>query len=156
MPCLTPPPAQVSATIEIGAGPTYPPTFEAADAASAPYIDGNGNLDFSCFPNHIKVKLIIETSGITFYTLTHESLLYADNAQTGLKTPVQHGHYQFPGDIKHDNAQTISFTYANRWDCGKGDGSKGCAQSAYGLDFANSGGYLRTYDPIIGNGGSPP
>jgi hypothetical protein len=146
----------VAANITVGAAPTFPLTFQAADSASANYlIDDKGDWGFSCFKGPVKVRLTISTPGAVFYYGGgRDSISFADDAaQT--KQPVQSGHHQFPGNVQHVTAQSIWFKYANVWDCGAGDNQRRCAKSAYGIYIGDgAGGFVAHADPIIQNGGN--
>jgi hypothetical protein len=155
MACIAPPPPQVSAIIQVGAGPTYPLTYLPADAASANYIDSSGDLDFSCFNTPITVQFTIQTAGVFFYQgYGKDSLSFADHAGQP-KQPLAPGHHQFPGWLHHSGTQVLKFTYKNDSNCGVVHGPNSCVQSSYGVYLGNSSGFLTRSDPIINNGGNP-
>jgi hypothetical protein len=156
MPCVSPPPPQVAAVIEVGPAPSYPLAFTAADPTSANYLtDAQGDWDFSCFKGPIKVRLTIATPGkVFYYGGGRDSVSFAYDPATQAKQPIGRGHRQFPGNLQHVTAQSIWFSYANAWDCGAGDNQRRCAKSAYGIYVGDShGGFTVHADPIIQNGG---
>lgn len=162
MPCIAPPPPQIAATIQVGPAPDYALAFTPADAASANYIAGNGDLDFSCFAGSIRVQFTITTPGVVFYKLYgKDAISFAEDAsQPAAKQAVQPGHHQFPGGVQHVGPQTIAFTYHNDWDGGAGDHRRRYARSAYGIYLGSAagqgkiGGFLHHCDPIVSNGGN--
>lgn len=60
MPCIAPPPPAIEATIAV-ATPSLQAKFTPT-LASRPYVDAQGNLDFSCFSGPIMVILHISPS----------------------------------------------------------------------------------------------
>ena len=151
MPCIAHPPPQVAAVISAASSSERRPSFRSTSRASANYIDGAGNMDFSCFHHPIRVKLRIRPYHV--YFSRRHALSFAYEAGTE-ERPVTEKVRQFPGGIHRINATTISFTYRNATDCGDLHGERRCLKSAYGLYLVDANGHVRHVDPIIQNGGN--
>jgi hypothetical protein len=152
MPCITHPPPQIAAVVSAEPSSSdRAPSFRPVSRASANYIDGAGNMDFSCFYHPIRVRLQLRGPGVRFYREHALSFAYVAGKE---KRPVTRKVRQFPGGIHRLNARTVWFTYRNSADCGVGDGKPRCLKSAYGLYLVTDHGRVRHIDPIIQNGGS--
>jgi hypothetical protein len=157
MPCIAPPPPAIEATVSV-TSPSLKAQFT-PNAASRPYMDAQGNLDFSCFSGPITVILHISPSNpdVVFdngYKGSRTPVTFLDDGNSAApKVVAKAGDHQFRKGIAGGGTRTISFEYHNDWDGGTGDGVKRYARSKYGVRLANTGGFLGEIDPIIDNGG---
>jgi hypothetical protein len=157
MACIAPPPPAIEATVQV-AMPSLQAQFTPT-AASSPYMDGQGNLDLSCFNSAITIVLHISPANpdLTFYAGYNGAsnpVIFLDDAAGGVKQAVQPGHHQFKRGVTGGGTRTISFVYSNHSDGGQHDGVRRFSRSKYGLRLANAHGYLGEVDPIVNNGGN--
>lgn len=150
MPCIAPPPPQVAAVIAATPASDRKPSFRAVKG-SGDYVDGDGNLDFSCFYHPIRVRLTLTGSHVYFSRRHPLSFAYEAGKE---ERPVTREVRQFPGGIHRHGVKTITFTYRNAADCGVRGGDHRCLKSAYGLYLVDFNGHVRHVDPIIQNGGN--
>jgi hypothetical protein len=150
MACVPHPPPQVAAIIVAAPASSDGKLRVRAPGRSAHYIDGAGNMDFSCFHHAIQVRLTLRSRYIFFVRRHALSFAYRDGDE---KRPVTAEVRQFPGGVRRIDARTVAFTYRNADDCGIRGGKASCPKSAYGLFLQDSSGRVRRVDPVIQNGG---
>jgi len=151
-PVAPPPPPAVIETFTLGANNQPGEAGSPACPASVPCGDTQGGFDFSMTKSEVVVTMSASAGWVFSSPATGGFCIsFADRAG-GAKTPVHHGHHQFPNDVSGCGTSTITFTYHNDNHCKSGhDGD--CPSSIYGVVLVNGGASV-TIDPVIQNGGN--